>query len=52
MTEGFLFYALIFLLAAVIVVPIAKRTGLGAILGYLLAGVAIGPYVLGLDQKA
>lgn len=48
MTEGFLFYALIFLLAAVIVVPIAKRTGLGAILGYLLAGVAIGPYVLGL----
>lgn len=48
MTEGFLFYALIFLLAAVIVVPIAKRTGLGAILGYLLAGVAIGPYALGL----
>lgn len=51
MTEGFLFYALIFLLAAVIVVPIAKRTGLGAILGYLLAGVAIGPYVLGLIDK-
>ncbi len=51
MTEGFLFYALIFLLAAVIVVPIAKRTGLGAILGYLLAGVAIGPYVLGLIKK-
>lgn len=51
MTEGFLFYALIFLLAAVIVVPIAKRVGLGAILGYLLAGVAIGPYVLGLIEK-
>lgn len=51
MTEGFLYYSLIFLLAAVIVVPIAKRTGLGAILGYLLAGVAIGPYVLGLIKK-
>lgn len=51
MSEGFLFYALVFLLAAVIVVPIAKRTGLGAILGYLLAGVAIGPYVLGLIKK-
>jgi monovalent cation:proton antiporter-2 (CPA2) family protein len=51
MTDGFLYYALIFLLAAVIVVPIAKRTGLGAILGYLLAGVAIGPYVLGLINE-
>ncbi len=51
MTEGFLFYALIFLLAAVIVVPIAKRFGLGAILGYLLAGIAIGPYVLGFIKK-
>ena len=51
MNEGFLFYALIFLLAAVIVVPIAKRTGLGAILGYLLAGVAIGPYALGLIKN-
>lgn len=51
MTDGFLFYALIFLLAAVIVVPIAKRFGLGAILGYLLAGIAIGPYVLGFIKK-
>ena len=27
-------------------VPLAKRLGLGSVLGYLLAGVAIGPYVL------
>lgn len=51
MSEGFLFYALIFLLAAVVVVPVAKRMGLGPILGYLLAGVAIGPYALGLIKK-
>lgn len=38
----------IFLLAAVIAVPIAQRLRLGAILGYLFAGVAIGPWGLGL----
>ncbi len=41
-----LFSAFIFLTAAVIVVPLAKKGGLGAVLGYLLAGVAIGPYAL------
>lgn len=46
MSDGFLYYALIFLTAAVLVVPIAKRSGLGAILGYLLAGIAIGPFGL------
>ncbi|WNO09413.1 monovalent cation:proton antiporter-2 (CPA2) family protein [Teredinibacter sp. KSP-S5-2] len=40
--------ALIYLCAAVISVPIAKRLGLGSVLGYLMAGVAIGPFVLGL----
>ena len=39
--------AIIFLLAAVVAVPIAKRLGLGSVLGYLLAGVTIGPFVLG-----
>jgi glutathione-regulated potassium-efflux system ancillary protein KefC len=38
----------VYLLAAVVAVPLAKRLGLGSILGYLLAGTVIGPYVLGL----
>ncbi len=44
----FFYQALIYLSAAVVAVPIAKRLGLGSVLGYLLAGVAIGPFVLGL----
>ena len=40
--------AVIFLLAAVVAVPLAKRLQLGAVIGYLLAGVAIGPQALGL----
>ena len=39
--------AVVFLLAAVIAVPLAKRLQLGAVLGYLFAGVVIGPQVLG-----
>ena len=39
--------AFIYLLAAVLAVPLAKRLGLGSALGYLLAGVAIGPFVFG-----
>ena len=35
--------AFIYLVAAVIAVPIAKRLGLGSVLGYLIAGVVIGP---------
>ncbi|NQD91414.1 glutathione-regulated potassium-efflux system protein KefB [Pseudomonas sp. CrR25] len=38
--------AVVFLLAAVLVVPVAKRLQLGAVLGYLLAGVLIGPAAL------
>jgi len=38
--------ALIYLAAAVICVPIAKRLGLGAVLGYLIAGAVIGPWGL------
>ncbi|MBF8744014.1 monovalent cation:proton antiporter-2 (CPA2) family protein [Pseudomonas putida] len=40
--------AVIFLVAAVLAVPLAKRLQLGAVIGYLLAGVAIGPQALGL----
>ena len=38
---------LLFLFAAVVTVPIARRTGIGAVLGYLIAGIAIGPRGLG-----
>ncbi|MDA7746763.1 monovalent cation:proton antiporter-2 (CPA2) family protein [Psychromonas sp.] len=42
MTHYFI-QAVIYLLAAVICVPLAKRLGLGSVLGYLIAGVIIGP---------
>ncbi len=41
--DTFLFQASIFLLATVITVPLAARLGLGSVLGYILAGIAIGP---------
>ncbi|BCB62554.1 potassium transporter [Halomonas sp. A020] len=44
---GYFIQAFIYLVAAVIAVPLAKRFGLGSVLGYLVAGVVIGP-VLGL----
>ncbi|RLD49729.1 MAG: potassium transporter, partial [Bacteroidetes bacterium] len=46
--QDFFHQALIYLIAAVVSVPIAKRLGFGSVLGYLLAGMAIGPFVLGL----
>ncbi len=46
--ESFLFQAFVYLTAAVVAVPIAKRLGLGSVLGYLIAGVIIGPFGLGL----
>ena len=51
MGGGFLFYALVYLTAAVICVPLAKRLGMGSVLGYLLAGILIGPFVLGFIGK-
>jgi len=47
----FLLQALIFLAAAVIAVPLAKRLGLGSVLGYLAAGAVVGPNLLGLFDK-
>jgi monovalent cation:proton antiporter-2 (CPA2) family protein len=46
--QDFLLGAFIYLAAAVIAAPIASRLGLGSVLGYLIAGMAIGPSVLGL----
>lgn len=46
--QDFFFQAFIFLGAAVVTVPIIKKLGLGSVLGYLLAGIIIGPSVLGL----
>ncbi len=46
-TQSFYFQAMVYLAAAVLMVPIAKKLGLGSVLGYLLAGVVIGPALLG-----
>lgn len=40
--------ALIYLLAALVTVPLSKRLGFGSVLGYLIAGIVIGPSTLGL----
>ena len=45
--NGFLANAIIYILAAIICVPIAKKLGMGSVLGYLFAGILIGPYLLG-----
>ncbi len=46
--EQFLVQATVFLAAAVIGVPLLKRLGLSSVLGYIVAGAAIGPWGLGL----
>ena len=46
MQDSFFFQAMIYLAAAVLMVPIAKKLGLGSVLGYLLAGFLIGPACL------
>lgn len=49
MSYQYLFFqAFIYLLATVITVPISKKIGFGSVLGYLFAGIIIGPFVLGL----
>ena len=44
----FLIGAFVYLAAAVVAAPLASRLGLGSVLGYLVAGILIGPAVLGL----
>lgn len=47
MDNGFFIQAIIYLTSAIVCVPIAKKMGLSSILGYLFAGIFIGPFVLG-----
>ncbi|CAH1526431.1 K(+) : H(+) antiporter KefC [Vibrio owensii] len=42
---GIFLQAFVYLIAAVVAVPLAKRLGLGSVLGYLIAGVVIGPII-------
>jgi glutathione-regulated potassium-efflux system ancillary protein KefC len=49
--SNFLTHFLIYLGAAVLVVPLAKRLGLGSVLGYLLAGLLVGPSGLALVDR-
>lgn len=51
MTHSPLSETFVYLAAAVVAVPISKRAGLGSVLGYLLAGILIGPHVLGWAGK-
>lgn len=45
--SNLLLAGVLFLFSAVVAVPLAARLGIGAVLGYLLAGIAIGPWGLG-----
>jgi monovalent cation:H+ antiporter-2, CPA2 family len=47
MDHEFFSQAFVYLAAAVLIVPLAKKLGMGSVLGYLLSGIIIGPYVLG-----
>ena len=44
MGHGILYYIVVFLAAALVCVPISKRLGFGSVLGYLVAGVIVGPF--------
>ena len=46
--EAILIQLFVFLVAAIIAVPLAKKAGVGSVLGYLVAGIVIGPFGLSL----
>jgi monovalent cation:proton antiporter-2 (CPA2) family protein len=50
--QSLLIQALVYLAAGVASVPLSKRLGLGSVLGYLIAGVVIGPFALNLVGAA
>jgi glutathione-regulated potassium-efflux system ancillary protein KefC/glutathione-regulated potassium-efflux system protein KefB len=52
MDASVLFQAFVYLAAAVVAAPFAKRIGLGSVLGYLIAGAVIGPFALNLVGDA
>ena len=47
MSDNFLSQAIVYLGAALVCVPIAKKLGFSSVLGYIIAGALIGPYALG-----
>ncbi len=47
MEHSFLLSVFVFLAAAILVVPLIKLSGLGSVIGYLIAGILIGPSVAG-----
>jgi len=49
--SGYLIQSVVFLASAVLAVVLSHRLGLGSVAGYLLAGITIGPYGLGLIDK-
>jgi CPA2 family monovalent cation:H+ antiporter-2 len=51
MIDNLLAQAIIYLAAALVCVPVAKRLGMGSVLGYLIAGIIIGPFSLGYIGK-
>lgn len=51
-SHSLLIQALVYLAAGVVSVPVAKRLGLGSVLGYLIAGVVVGPFALNLVGAA
>uniref|UniRef100_UPI00058DDAC4 cation:proton antiporter domain-containing protein n=1 Tax=Ideonella sp. B508-1 TaxID=137716 RepID=UPI00058DDAC4 len=52
LSHGWLLQSLVYLGAAVLAVPLARLAGLGAIIGYLAAGILIGPWGLALVTDA
>ncbi len=48
MADNLLLAVFVFVTTAIVLVPLAKASGLGAVIGYLAAGVLIGPYALGM----
>ncbi len=51
MAHGVLYYIVVFLAAALVCVPISKRLGFGSVLGYLIAGVIMGPFCFSVIEQ-